>query len=62
MAEIPRVNWVTCPKCKYRYYVGPQLIMVEGVLSVCPKCHHEYNVRSQLENKVTEVSAAAKLF
>ena len=57
-----RVNWVICPKCKFRYYIGPQLLAVEGMHTICPKCHSEFDPKKHLEPRVTEVSAADKLF
>ncbi len=57
MPEINRVNWVICPKCKFRYYVGAPLLMVEGIPTHCPKCHHEFDPRPHLEPKFTAVTA-----
>ena len=62
MSEIHRVNWVACPKCKYRYYVGPQLLLVEGIPAVCPKCHHEFDVKNHLEPKLTGVTVADRYY
>jgi predicted Zn finger-like uncharacterized protein len=56
------VNWVKCPKCQFRYYVGPQLLAVEGMHTLCPKCHHEFDPKTHLEKSIDEVSAADKLF
>ena len=49
--KIGIVNWVKCPKCNYRYYVGPQMLVVEGVPAVCPKCEHEFDPRLHRESK-----------
>ena len=57
-----RVNWVICPKCQFRYYIGPQLLAVEGMHTLCPRCHHEFDPKTHLEKHITEVSAADKLF
>ena len=47
--KIARVNWVKCPTCKYRFYIGPQFFMVEGALAICPKCRHEFDPKRYLE-------------
>lgn len=62
MPQIARVNWIICPKCKFRYYVGPQLLLVEGIPTVCPKCHHEFDPHKHLESRLTEVTVASKFF
>ena len=62
MAEIDKVNWVICPKCKFRYYVGPQLLVVEGALSTCPKCHHDFDAKDHLEKKFSGVTASDKWY
>ncbi len=62
MSEISRVNWVACPKCKFRYYVGPQLLLVEGIPAICPKCRHEFDPKPHLEPKFTGVTVTDKLF
>lgn len=51
MDKLVKVNWVICPNCKYRYYVGASLLMAEGIPAVCPKCRHEFDPRSNLEPK-----------
>ncbi len=63
MAEkVGRVNWVKCPKCNYRYYVGPQLLLVEDALAICPKCRHEFDPKLHLESKLTGVAASERWF
>ena len=62
MSEMARVNWVICPKCQFRYYVGPQLLLVEGIPSICPKCRHEFDPKNHLEPRLTEVNVAEILF
>ena len=62
MAEMNRVNWVICPKCKFRYYIGPQLLLVEGIPAVCPKCHHEFDPKLHLESRRTVVTVTDKFF
>ncbi len=51
MPEHHRVNWVICPNCNYRYYVGEQLLLAEGTPAKCPKCRHEFDPRANLEPK-----------
>ena len=55
MTEIGKVNWVICPKCQFRYYIGPQLLLAEGIPTICPKCRHEFDPKPYLESKVTGV-------
>jgi len=52
MMEIHDVNWVICPECEYRYYVGRQLLL-ENIPAICPKCRIEFDPRPQLEAKET---------
>lgn len=59
MPEIGRVNWVICPNCKYRYYVGASLLMMEGVPAMCPKCRHEFDARTHLEPEVKDARGFA---
>jgi hypothetical protein len=56
--EIARVNWVICPKCQYRYHLGPQLLRAEGAPSICPKCRLEFDPKPHLEPKYDELTAA----
>ena len=49
--KIGRVNWVKCPKCTCRYYVGPQFFMVDNVPAVCPKCRHEFDPKLHLVSR-----------
>ena len=48
MAELARVNWVKCPKCGFEYYVGPQLLLIEGVPAICPQCRFEFEAKEHL--------------
>ena len=57
-----RVNWVICPKCNFRYYIGPQLLEVEGMHTLCPKCNSEFNPGKNIEKSNMEVKVADKLF
>ena len=41
---MPRVYWVTCPACQFRYYVGHSLVRVPGFPTCCPRCHHEFGL------------------
>ena len=50
MEDIHEVNWVVCPKCKFRYYVSHQLL-VEDIPAICPKCHLEFDPKPHLEAK-----------
>lgn len=38
-----KVYWLTCPACQFEYYVGHELLALQGFPTVCPKCHHEYD-------------------
>ena len=49
-----RVNWVICPKCQFRYYIGPQLLAVEGMHTLCPRCHHEFDPKTHLEKRMRQ--------
>ena len=49
MAELHRANWVICPKCKFRYYVGVQLLLIEGIPAICPQCRNEFEAKKHLE-------------
>ena len=57
---INRVNWVKCPKCSYRYYVGPQLLMVDEALADCPKCGLEFDAKVNRDFKLSGVKAGEK--
>lgn len=37
-----KVFWLRCPKCSFDYYVGKELLDIDGFPTVCPKCHYEY--------------------
>ena len=39
---MPRVYWLTCPYCRFRYYVGHSLVRVPGFPTCCPRCHREF--------------------
>ena len=58
--QIHRVNWVKCPNCSYRYYVGPQLLLVEDALAACPKCSHEFDPKKALTSKMGSVAAGER--
>jgi len=62
MIKTARVNWVICPNCKFRYYVGPQLLLVKEIPAVCPKCHQEFDPKKHLESLLDEVSVTSKFF
>lgn len=52
--SIGRVNWVRCPICKWRFYLGAPLFQVEGkIQATCPKCHEDFNPGPNLETKAT---------
>ena len=55
---IGKVNWVVCPKCKYRYYCGPPIFYVEEVPAVCPKCFHEFDPWAAMEPRFTAKTIA----
>lgn len=57
MGEIGRVNWVICPNCKYRYYVGESMLIAEGIPAICPKCRHEFNPKTHLQPEVKDTRA-----
>ncbi len=61
MAEVVRVNWVKCPKCGFRYYIGAPLLRVEGIPACCPKCQHEFDPRPYLEPPLTALKVFDKL-
>ncbi|MFC1951497.1 hypothetical protein ACFLYI_00445 [Chloroflexota bacterium] len=61
MTEIHRVNWVICPKCKYRYYVEPELLL-EDISAECPKCHTEFDAKGNRESPLTEQLQQIKRF
>lgn len=51
---IGRVNWVICPRCKWRFYLGAPLFQVGGKIpAACPKCHLDFDPRPNLEPKAT---------
>jgi len=60
MTEVNRINWVICPSCQYRYYIGSQLLLVDGVPAICPKCRTEFEPKANLEPLFTEVTIADK--
>lgn len=49
MEKLAKVNWVICPECKFRYYVGTSLLLAKGVNAICPKCRAEFDANSNLE-------------
>ncbi len=58
--RMSRVNWVKCPKCSYRYYVGPQLLLVDDALAACPKCSHEFDAKAHLDSKLDSIAAGER--
>ena len=42
MPEFSKVYWLICPKCKYSYYAGEQLIRSHEP-AICPKCRTEFD-------------------
>ncbi len=50
--SIPRVNWVVCPKCKFKYYLSAPMLAVEGVPAICPKCRNEFEPRPHLIKQI----------
>ena len=58
--QIHRVNWVICPECSYRYYVGPQLLLVDDALAACPKCGLEFDPKKALTSKMDSVAAGER--
>lgn len=52
MAEIQihSVNWVLCPNCDFRFYVGAEMLLVEQIQAHCPRCHSEFDVKTNLES------------
>ncbi len=60
MPEPMRLSWVICPNCGYRYYVGAQLLSVEGYPAICPRCRHEFDANLNLESKVAKETSVAE--
>ncbi len=60
MPEVLRINWVNCPKCKNRFYIGSQLLLVNNVPAICPKCRTEFDPKPNLEPRFSEVTIADK--
>ena len=58
--QVGKVNWVVCPKCKYRFYCGPPVFYVEGIPAICPECRHEFNAWEALEPRFTGKSIFEK--
>ena len=56
MAEICKVNWVICPKCGWRYYIGPNLLLRKGIPAICPQCRVEFDPEENLESKKQEAT------
>ncbi len=56
MAEEVRVNWVRCPKCDWRYYVGWPLMKGTSP-AICPKCRTEFDARTAVEPVVSGTSS-----
>ena len=48
--NLPKANWVICPNCSYRYYVGPRLLIAE-LPAICPKCRTEFDPSQHLEKR-----------
>ena len=45
MDKIHKINWVSCPKCKYKYYVDQQLL-IESIPAECPHCRHKFDANA----------------
>ena len=60
MSDIGRVNWVRCPNCSWRYYLGQPLLKRPDVPAICPKCRHEFDAKAALEPRWTGKTAADK--
>lgn len=58
--DVVRVNWVKCPKCSYKYYIGAPLLRVEEVPACCPKCKTEFDPRANLVPKLTALQVYDK--
>ena len=54
--QMHRVNWVGCPKCKYRFYVGIQLLLIKEVPAICPKCRHEFDPKEHIQSAISQTS------
>ena len=53
MSEFSRVNWVRCPNCNWRYYLGEPLLRRSDIPAICPKCRTEFDPRIALEPSVS---------
>jgi len=49
-----KVFWVTCPQCRFEYYVSQELLNIKDFPTVCPQCHHEY----QPEQSATRIKGS----
>ena len=54
MPEYSKVHWVICPKCKYNYYLGEQLLR-SSEPAICPKCRLEFDPKKNLKPKFDPV-------
>jgi len=55
MEKIHKINWVQCPKCKYRYYIGRPLLE-KGIPTLCPRCRFEFDPVPHLESNKSKFS------
>jgi hypothetical protein len=53
--KVRRVNWVICPSCTWRYYLGAPILLVSGSYSICPKCRLEFDPRPHLLEPLSEM-------
>lgn len=55
-AHIPKTVWVTCPECRFPFYVGPEYMgdharghparadVYEKIFCRCPKCKNDFKI------------------
>jgi predicted Zn finger-like uncharacterized protein len=39
---VPRIFWVTCPKCRDRFYCHWEELRGKGIRLLCPYCAHQF--------------------